>query len=236
MVLRALVGYSRCKFTRAALERAGFAVTTCDLLPADHPNHHQGDVWTLLKGNWDLAVLHPMCTYLTTSAAWAFVDPDFEKYPGVGYHQKVRPGTLTGKARRDARAAEIENFKRLEALPYPTVIENPGRSFLAKAHRPPDQIVQPHDFGDDASKATGLWLSGVPRLRPTGRVHGRLVEHNGRQVERWANQTDAGQNRLSPGVDRWLERSATYPGIASAIGDQIGGYIAAKVARAKPSQ
>jgi hypothetical protein len=42
---------------------------------------------------------------------------------------------------------------------------------------------------------------------------------------RWANQTDSGQNRLSPGEGRWLERSATYPGIAAAVGSQWGAYL-----------
>ena len=49
-------------------------------------------------------------------------------------------------------------------------------------------------------------------------VQGRIV--NG--VERWANQTDTGQNRLSPGADRWKERSRTYPGIADAIAAHLG--------------
>lgn len=169
-----------------------------------------------------MGIFHPMCTYLTTSAAWAFNDPDFDRYPGVGYHQKVKSDTLTGAARREAREEAIENFKRIMALPYPKAVENPGGSFLSKAYRPPDQIIQPHQFGDDASKATGLWLDRVPKLVPTTRVPGRIV--NG--VERWANQTDSGQNRLSPGDDRWLLRSETYRGIANAMGDQWGGFMA----------
>jgi hypothetical protein len=148
----------------------------------------------------------------------AFADPDFDRFPGVGYHQKVQPGTLTGAARREARDEAIDNFKQLLDLPYPKAIENPAPSFISAAIRPPDQTVQPNQFGDDASKRTGLWLDRLAPLRPTKRVRGRLV--NG--VERWANQTDSGQNRVSPGENRWLERSATYPGIAAAMGDQWG--------------
>jgi hypothetical protein len=44
----------------------------------------------------------------------------------------------------------------------------------------------------------------------------------GKVVERWANQTDNGQNKLSPSANRWLERSKTYPGIAAAMGHQWG--------------
>ncbi len=226
-MIRALLGYSRCPHTRAALEAQGFHVTSCDLLPSDHPNHHHGDIADLLGEPWDFAVLHPMCTYLTVAAAWALKDPDFGRYPGVGYHQRVKPETLTGAARREAQAKAVETFKMLDALPFPKVIENPAPSMVSKSHRPPDQIVQPHQFGVDASKSTGLWLSGVPRLMPTGYVAPRMV--NGRP--RWANQTDSGQNKLPPSEGRWIERSKTYPGIAAAIGAQMGGYIAGRARR-----
>lgn len=225
--MKVLIGYSRCAITRAAFARHGHDVWTCDLLPVEDPRarHLQCDIWDVANDCWDLAIFHPMCTYLTVSAAWAFNDPDFEKYPGVGYHQAVKPGTLTGAARREAREREVENFRRLMALPYRKAIENPGHSFVSTAIRPADQIIHPHQFGDDASKATGLWLDRLPKLLPTARVPGRMVEWpkgSGKMVERWENQTDSGQNRLPPSEDRWLKRSATFPGIANAFGDQWG--------------
>jgi hypothetical protein len=219
-----LIGYSTCPLTRQAFEKHGHNVWTCDRLPArdGHPNHYQCDIWDVLGMPWDMAVLHPMCTYLTVSAAWALKDADFDKYPGVGYHQRVSPGTLIGEARRCAQAEALDNFCRLLALPYAVAIENPAPSFVSKAVRPPSQIIQPNQFGDDASKSTGLWLKDLPLLVPTQCVPGRIVTHNGKQVERWANQTDSGQNKLTPSDTRWLERSKTYPGIAAAMGDQWG--------------
>lgn len=209
--MKVLIGYSRCPHTRAAFERHGHEVWTCDLLAADHPKHYQGDIWDIAeRDDWDLGIFHPMCTYLTVSAAWAFKDGP--------YHQRVKPGTLTGQARRDARDEAIANFKRLDALRYAHAIENPAPSFISKAHRPPDQTIQPYEFGEDASKRTGLWLHRLPKLTGTKRIRGRIV--NGK--ERWSNQTDSGQNKLSPSSNRWLERSATYPGIARAFGDQWG--------------
>ena len=221
-----LIGYSCCPLTRKAFEAQGHDVWTCDLLPARDfsRKHHQCDVWDILGNRWALAVLHPMCTYLTVSAAWAQKDPDFDKYPGVGYHQRVKPGTLTGAERRAATERAIDNFRRLLELPFPVAIENPAVSFVNKAIRPPDQVIHPHQFGDDASKATGFWLTGgVPQLvTVTGKaIAPRMV--NGKP--RWANQTDTGQNRLSPSEDRWLERSATYPGIAAAMGEQWGKWL-----------
>lgn len=213
-----IIGYSACPLTRQAFHAAGVDAWTCDLLPSRDGCtdwHIQGDVWEALRSRaWSLAILHPMCTYLTVSAAWAYGDGP--------YHQRVKPGTLVGAARRAAREEAIENFRQLLALPFPVCVENPAPSFINRAIRPPDQVIQPHQFGDDASKSTGLWLTrGVPRLRPTRIVLPRVV--NGRY--RWANQTDSGQNRLSPSDDRWLERSKTYPGIAAAIGSQYGAWL-----------
>lgn len=160
--MRVLIGFSRCPVTVSLLREQGVEAWTCDLLPANHPWHIQGDVWDIVEQAWEWAVFHPMCTYLTCSAAWAFKDPDYHKYPGVGYHQKVKPGTKVGAERRQAREQSLLDVRRLLALPYPKAIENPAVSFINNIIRPPDQVVQPYDFGDDASKATGLWLGGLP--------------------------------------------------------------------------
>lgn len=215
-----LIGYSTCPLTRQAFEAQGFEVWTCDLLPSrdNHPNHYQCDIWEILQKPWEMAVLHPMCTYLTVSAAWALHDPP--------YHQKVKEGTLVGAARRQAQAEALENFRRLLDLPYPVAVENPSPSAINTAIRKPDQVIHPHQFGNDASKSTGLWLTkGLPLLKPTGNIAPRLVSVGGRVYKRWANQTDSGQNRLPPSANRWLERSKTYPGIAAAMGAQWGAYL-----------
>lgn len=220
-----LIGYSACQLTREAFEAAGVTAWTCDLLPArgDSARHIHGDIWEALRSrDWSGAVLHPMCTFLTVSAAWALKDTDFDRYPGVGYHQRLRIGTLAGAARRSAQAEAIDNFRMLLALPFPVAIENPAPSFISTAIRPPDQTIQPHQFGDDASKGTGLWLTrGIPKLQQTAKVAPRFVDGK----PRWANQTDGGQNRLGPSDDRWIKRSKTYPGIAAAMGEQWGRWI-----------
>lgn len=222
---RVLIGHSCCPLTAQAFAAHGHDVWTCDLLESRGWHQHlQMDIWEAIEkhGPWDFGIFHPMCTYLTCSAAWAYFDPDLEKYPGVGYHQRVKPGTLTGQARRDARDEALIGFRRLRGLPFPSAIENPGTSFINKAICRPNQVIQPHQFGDDASKATGLWLTrNTPPLRGTQDVKPRMV----RGLPRWANQTDSGQNRLSPSKDRWLERSKTYPGIAAAMGDQWGRWL-----------
>lgn len=228
---RVLIGYSACPLTQAAFERGGVEAWTCDLLPPRSHNarHLQCDIWEVARDRWDMALFHPMCTYLTISAAWAFADPDFERYPDIGYHQKVKADTLVGADRRAAREEAIENFRRLLDLPYPKAIENPAPSFISKAIREPDQTIQPFMFGDDASKRTGLWLDRLPKLKPTAFAEARMTGESGDlfgfSKPRWSNQTDAGQNRVSPSEERWLERSATYPGIAAAFGAQWSEFI-----------
>jgi hypothetical protein len=94
-------------------------------------------------------------------------------------------------------------------------LENPiGR--ISTAYRRPDQIIHPWQFGEDASKATCLWLKGLPLLEPTNELPG------GRKARR-ANQTPSGQNKLGPSPTRAADRARTYPGIANAMADQWGG-------------
>ena len=200
------------------------------MLPTERPGPHlQGDALQAIRSReWDLLVVHPPCTYLTVSASWAFTDGP--------YHQRVKPGTLVGAARRAARADAIAFARALLDCDIPRVaLENPVGA-LSSAIRKPDQIIHPYQFGHDASKATCLWLKGLPPLPlspaqfvaprivcrkcgapGTGKGCGECGADAGSMLPRWANQTDSGQNRLSPSIDRWAKRSITFPGIADAM-------------------
>lgn len=237
------VGMETSGALRRRFQALGYEAYSCDLLPsedgaeAETPMGHHivGDVFDVLddlraQGRWpSFAIFHPDCTYLTNSAEWAFKDADFERYPGVGYHQRVKPGTLVGAARRQARGEALDLVRRIFALKMPKIVENPKGAIgtaIAKAM----QIVQPYQLGDDASKGTCLWgfdADGEPidmRLTidpalyvpPTLRANGKYY---------WSNQTDTGQNRLSPGDDRWKDRSRTYPGIADALVARVHQYL-----------
>jgi hypothetical protein len=213
---RLLVACERSGIVRRAFAAKGWDAWSCDLAPAKdgHHNHIQGDCLGVLDLGWDLMISHPVCTYLTCSAEWAYGDGP--------YHQNIKPGTLVGTERREARQRAVDFVFRLRDAPIPRkVIENP-RGHLSSAWRKPDQTIQPHWFGDDASKATCLWFEGdIPLLVPTNRVPPRMVD--GRP--RWGNQTDSGQNKLSPSDDRAELRSETYPGFAAAMAEQWTAYI-----------
>jgi hypothetical protein len=124
----------------------------------------------------------------------------------------------TTRGLRDPKLTEdaLELVRLFMVAPVPRIcIENPV-SVISSRIRKPDQIIQPYEFGHDASKKTCLWLRGLPRLKPTKYVEPRIV--NGKK--RWSNQTDSGQNKLAPSADRWQKRSQTYDGIAAAMADQ----------------
>lgn len=126
--------------------------------------------------------------------------------------------------RKAKTEAALQDVRRLLAAPVPFVcVENP-RGCIGTKIRKADQIIQPYEFGDDASKETHLWLRGLPALikYPDKRYAGRKVVYEGKERERWGNQTDSGQNRLGPSEERATERAKTYPGIAAAFAENWG--------------
>ena len=196
--MRVLVACEYSGTVRDAFLRAGHDALSCDLLPTDAPGpHYQGDVRDILADGWDLMIAHPPCTYLCSS--------------GLHWNKRV-PG-------RQALTDEALEFVRLLLdAPVPRIaLENPIGCISTQIRRP-DQTIQPWQFGHDASKATCLWLQGLPPLVPTGLIEPRMVAGK----KRWANQTDSGQNRLPPSADRWKIRSETYAGIAAAMANQWG--------------
>ena len=196
--MRVLISCEYSGTVRDAFIALGHDAMSCDLLPTDRDGpHYQGDVFDVIGDGWDLMIAHPPCTYLCSS----------------GLHWNKRYPERAQKT-QDALAF----VQRLMDAPIPRIaVENPiGR--IGTAIRKADQVIHPYQFGHDASKQTALWLKGLPLLQPTQLVAPRLVAGNAR----WANQTDSGQNRLSPSPDRWKLRSTTYQGIADAMANQWG--------------
>lgn len=181
---------------RDSFRQRGHEAVSCDLLPTDVPGpHYQGDVFDIINDGWDMMIGFPPCTYVCVS--------------GLHWNKKV-PG------RQQKTDEAIEFFKKLLSVDIPHIaLENPV-GCLSTYVRKPDQIIQPYQFGDDASKKTCLWLKNLPLLRPTKYIEPRIVDGK----PRWSNQTDSGQNNLTPTEDRWKIRSETYTGIANAMADQ----------------
>ena len=156
---------------------------SCDLLPTESPGpHYQGDVRDVLDYPWDVMICHPPCTHLSVSGARHF----------------------DGKRMDGRQQSAVSFFMLLAKSQIPMIaIENPV-CIMSRLYRKPDQVIQPWMFGHGETKATCLWLKGLPKLRPTNIVEGR----------------DARVHRMPPGPDRWKERSRTFTGIAEAMASQ----------------
>lgn len=173
-----------CEFSgtvRDAFAALGHDAWSCDLLPSETSgNHIQGDVLSVITQGWDLMIAHPPCTHLAVSGArWM-----------------EKKGQLVFDA--------LDFVRALMAAPIDRIcIENPV-SIISSRIRKPDQIIQPWQFGHGETKATCLWLKGLPSLKPANIVEGR------------ENRI----HRMPPSADRWKERSRTYKGIAQAMANQ----------------
>lgn len=199
--MRVLVACERSGIVRQAFRDRDHDAWSCDLEPAEDgsPYHLQGDALQAAEMGWDLMIAHPECRYLSVSGLhWN--------------HRRPERAALTESAVDFALAL-------WNAPIYRVALENPV-GILSSRIRKPDQIIQPYQFGEDASKATCLWLRNLAPLRPTKRVVGRVAMHNGKMVERWSNQTDSGQNKLGPSPTRSMDRARTYRGIALAMAEQ----------------
>lgn len=178
-----LVACEYSGIVRDAFQALGHYAMSCDLLPTDVPGaHYEGDVRGILDDGWDLMIAHPPCTHLSVSGARWFKDKLVEQ------------------------AEALDFVQLLLAAPIPRIaLENPI-SVISTRIRKPDQIVQPWQHGHGETKATCLWLKGLPKLTPTDIVDGR----------------EARIHKMAPSPDRWKLRSTTFQGIANAMAAQWG--------------
>ena len=200
--MRVLIACEFSGVVRDAFRARGHDAWSCDILPPSEPSMHHilGDVMERLKGfngkSWDVIIAHPPCTYLCNSGVrWLYKGG--AKRNGADVHRwadMVR-GADFFKAMLDAPADRV-------------CVENPIMHSYAKelVGENQAQIVQPWMFGHGETKATCLWLKGLPSLEPTDIVEGR----------------EARIHRMPPGDNRARDRSATYQGIADAMADQWG--------------
>lgn len=175
-----------CEFSgtvRNAFTDRGHDAWSCDLLDTEQPGKHiTGDVLDVLREGWDLMVCHPPCTHLAVSGARWFKDKKIEQEEALEFVRLLLNSDIPKIA-----------------------LENPV-SVISSKIRKPDQIIQPWQFGHGETKATCLWLKGLPKLMPTNVVEGR----------------EARVHKMPPGENRWKERSRTFAGVAKAMAEQWG--------------
>ena len=210
--MKVLVACEYSGRVREAFRARGHDAWSCDLLPSEDGSgfHVQRDVLSLLK--------------------------EWRKWDLMIAHPPCTVLTNAGarwwKGREQEQAEALDFVRALMAAPIPRIaIENPPGK-IGSAIRPADQYIQPHQFGHLETKKTGLWLKGLPKLQPTRDVRAEMMQLTLAQRSRvhW----------MSPGPDRWKERSRTYQGIADAMASQWsdaqwGGVHAAEIAPSSSS-
>lgn len=198
-----------CEFSgtvRDAFIKAGHNAVSCDIEPCDKPGPHiQDDVLNVIKfpNTWDMMIAHPPCTYLTVTGNKWFKPEYKDRFP----------------TRQQDREDAIKFFMALMNANIPKIaVENPI-GIMSTTFRKPDQIIQPWQYGHEASKSTCLWLKGLPKLVPTNIVDkGEFVTYkSGKRMTKW--YADAAS--LSP-KERAKVRNTTFQGIADAMADQWG--------------
>jgi hypothetical protein len=192
--MRVLIGCEFSGIVREAFRRRGHDAWSCDFLPTEIPGaHYRGDVLKLLCGNWDMAIFHPPCTFLSNAGARHL-------YAGG----KLNP-------HRFSIGLDAKKFFMLlyNSGISKIAIENPIPSsvFELPAY---DQTIQPFYFGHPMKKKTCLWLRNLPPLFSTIICSDR---ESTRIPGNWYNKG---------GKDRQRNRSRTFPGIADAMADQWG--------------
>lgn len=184
--MRVLVACEFSGTVRDAFAARGHDAWSCDFEPAETGgNHIQGDVLGVLDQGWDLMVAHPPCERLCVSGArW--------KYEKSGWAEE--------------QEAALKLVGALLSAPVEKIaLENPI-GIISTRFRKPDQIIQPWQFGHPETKATCLWLNGLPKLIPTDIVDGR----------------EPRVHKIPPGPNRKKMRAWRYTKIARAMAEQWG--------------
>ena len=183
-----------------AFRSLGCVAFSCDVLPcsAGYDQWHiQGDVRPLLNGN---------CTFFTCDGQQHYL-PAVRMFPG-GELDELRYSKML--------LARQLFMDILTCSARFVAVENPVPLKIAQLPKY-SQIVQPFQFGHPWRKRTCLWLRGLPCLAPT-----EIVEPKGLWVGATSSRRDGSvYSRYELRSKRSsIERSKTFPGIASAMAAQ----------------
>ncbi len=210
--MKVLVACEYSGTVRDAFIARGHDAMSCDLLPTDVAGpHYQGNVFDIIDDGWDLMIAHPPCTYLTNAGVRHL-------HENVTSKNGVR-AKIYGKARMVEMEKAANFFKALLSYCIPMIcVENPiphkyARAIIGEYN----QIIQPWQFGHEESKATCLWLNGLPNLKPTNIVGPPPKNMTKEEKKKWHRI-----HMTAPSKDRWKIRSTTYKGIAAAMAEQWG--------------
>lgn len=205
--MRILIACEESQTVTIAFRNRGFECYSCDIQDASggHPEWHiKGDALEIIsKGNWDMIIAHPPCTYLSRAGArW------LHRSSGLD-NERFMKGL-------DGRAFFMS---MLNAPAKFIAVENPTplRIFNLPPHT---QAIQPYQFGHPYSKRTLLWLKNLPPLIPT-----QIIDDHRPFLPSNTGGKKRGQS-YSIGVSKSAKQSSkTFNGVANAMADQWGSHI-----------
>lgn len=169
--MNVLVACEESQAVCLAFRRLGHNAYSCDLQECSggFPEYHfKGDMFDVianrggtlengtkhfLDSNWDLIIAHPPCTFLAVSGARWYYHPDDKNLP----IEQRRPHPKFPDRAKDREEA-VRFFMDVSRVGVDKLaIENPV-GIMSSRWRKPDQIIEPWQFGHEASKKTCLWL------------------------------------------------------------------------------
>ena len=231
--LNILIACEESQAVCMAFRKLGHNAYSCDILPCSggHPEwHFCHDIATVLdrsdltlqkgnkatiRGEWDLMIGHPPCTYLAVSGAKWYYHPDDKNLP----MEQRRPHPRFPNRAQDREEGAAFFISLANADIKRIAIENPI-GIMSSRWRKPDQTIQPYMFGDPYSKGTCLWLKNLKKLHPSKETDDKgewIVFGSGKKQPKW--YSDALTKSHSAEERRSL-RSKTFPGIARAMAEQ----------------
>ena len=218
--MKVLVACEESQRVCIAFRKRGHEAYSCDIqeMSGGHPEWHiLGDALKAIEGGkiitmdgkthdigrWDLLIAHPPCTYLTLAGNKWFKPEFVDRFPD----------------RQKQRKEAVEFFMAFANADCDRIaIENPV-GIMSSQWRKPDQYIEPYMYGDPEKKKTGLWLKGLPLLKPTNIVEPVIIHcKSGANEPRWHIET-----MHLPKEERSRVRSQTFPGIAEVMAEQWGG-------------
>lgn len=195
--LNVLVACERYQETTKAFRDLGHNAWSIDLCSCKGPLpqfHICGDAVRHLLDHgleYDLIIAHPPCTYLSKASTPVL-------FAGGIVNRDRLPEVFSGLS----FFLFFYHYAQITHIPF--VIENPVPLRMLNLPKP-SQVIQPYFFGDPFSKATCLWIFGLPLLQPTDYICGK--------VNQWVYHHSAAQ------------RSHTFPGFARAMAEQYSEYL-----------
>lgn len=217
--MRVLVACEESQRVCTAFRERGHEAYSCDILPCSggHQEWHiQGDALKIIGGGsfvtmdgaehfvekWDLMVAHPPCTDLAVSGARWFPEKqrDFRQQKAIVFFMYFA----------------LSNIDRV-------AVENPI-CIMSSIYRKPDQIIQPYEYGHPIRKATCLWLKNLPKLKPTSVIEPGATDEHGFTIGGALQMARDENGKILAWNDprTAIQRSKTFPGIASAMAEQWG--------------